>query len=147
MKINYATAENINLLAEILHYLVSRHFILYDPHCEDAKKETKRKYIKVEKRFFKILKIVKKQNNLSNKKLRNIVNAVISQFCCWKYYKQTLEGNDLIPDPITVKEWDTIKDDESKIIKLLIKIIENPNELGPYFPHFILASELVGTEI
>ena len=145
MKINYATAEDINKLAEILHYLVSRHFILYDPHCEEAMSETKRNYIKVEKQFFKILKTVKKQNNLSNKKLRNIVNVVTSQFYYWKN-KQTLEDL-LIPAPITVKEWDTIKDDESKIIKLLIKIIENLDELGPYRPHFVLASKLVGTEI
>ena len=142
MKINYTTAENINKLAEILHYLVSRHFILYDPHCGEA---MRRNFNKVEKRFFKILKIVKKQNNLSNNKLRNIVNVVISQFCYWKY-KHTLEDF-ITPAPITVKEWDVIKDDESKIIKLLIKIIENLDELGPYCPHFISANKLVGTEI
>lgn len=143
MRINYATAENINKLVEILHYLVSRHFILYDPHCGS---DAKRNFIKVEKRFFKILKIIKKQNNLSNKKLRNIVNVVISQFCYWKY-KQTSEGDFIIPPLITIKEWDTIKDNESKIIELLIKIIENPYELGPYRPHFVLASKLVGTKI
>lgn len=145
MKINYATAENINKLAEILHYLVSRYFILYDPHCGE---EMRCNFNKVKKRFFKILKIVKKQNNLnnlSNKKLRNIVNIVTSQFCYWKN-KQTLEDF-LTPAPITVKEWNTVKDDESKIIKLLIKIIESPDELGPYCPHFILASKLIGTKI
>lgn len=144
MKINYTTAENINKLAEILRYLVSQHFILYDPHCKDAMSETKRNYIKVEKQFFKILKIVKKQNNLSNKKLRNVMNAVTSQFCRWPY-KQT--GNSPFPAPITVKEWDTIKDDESKIIKLLIKIIEDPDELGPYYRYFVLSSKLAGTKI
>ena len=146
MKINYTTAENINKLAEILRYLVSRHFILYDPHCEDAMSETKRNYIKTEKQFFKILKIVKKQNNLSNKKLRNVVNIVTSQFCRWPY-RQTLEENSPTPVPITVKEWNIIKDDESKIIKLLIKIIEDPDELSPYYRHFVLTSKLVGTEI
>lgn len=142
MEINYTTAENINKLVEILHYLVSRHFILYDPHCGETMRCN---FNKVGKRFFKILKIVKKQNNLSNKKLRNIVNVVTSQFYYWKN-KQTLEDL-LTPAPITVKEWDTIKDDESKIIKLLIKIIENLDELGPYRPHFVLSSKLVGTEI
>ena len=146
MKINYATAVNINKLAEILYYLESHHYVLYDPHCREVMRNAIKKFNKTKKCFFKILKIVKKQNNLSNKKLRNIVNVVTSQFC-YCQYKQISEGDFLIPAPITVKEWDTIKDDESKIIELLIKIIENPCELGPYFPNFVLTSKLVGTEI
>lgn len=147
MKINYATAKNIDELVRILYYLESHHYVLYDPHCREVMRSAIIKFNKTKKMFFKILKIVKKQNNLSNKKLRNVVNAVTSQFYSWQY-KQSSEGDFLTPAPITVKEWDAVKDDESKIIELLIKIIETTlDKLGPFYPYFMLNNKLVGTEI
>ena len=143
---NKKTATSIKKMASYIDAISTNLYVISASGYSTEEKLSAKKEVKVcFDHFFKTLNVIKKYNNCSNQKLRGIVNSIFSQYYNWEHLND-FESEEIHPDPITTEEWNNCST-KWDLINLILNIVDEPNDPGPYYPYYSPSKAMIGMKI